>query len=148
MRRYGPGLIWTPSILLMTPIEYPLHSFSTFQYFLFKCIGVPGMCPEPRWIDYPAPRSPADSFVMAGPIRHCLLRACIINYVIIWNTCKWLIPPMPFVEKTIFVTEKEIICKIIIIIIIIIIFFFLQKITLFVPEKDVTIIGNYVAITL
>ena len=27
-----------------------------------------------RWIDYPAPRS-ADSFVMAGPIRHCLLRA-------------------------------------------------------------------------
>ena len=34
------------------------------------------MCPEPRWIDYPAPRSPADSFVMAGPIIHCLLQAC------------------------------------------------------------------------
>ena len=33
------------------------------------------MCPEPRWIGYPAPRSPADSFAMAGPIRHCLLRA-------------------------------------------------------------------------
>ena len=77
MRRSGPGLIWTPCILLMTPIEYHLHSFNTFQYVLFKCIGVPGMCPEPRWIDYPAPRSPADSFVMAGPIRHCLLRACI-----------------------------------------------------------------------
>ena len=37
--------------------------------------SMPGMCPDPRWIDYPAPRSPADSFVMAGPIRHCLLRA-------------------------------------------------------------------------
>ena len=55
---------------------------------------------------------------------------------------------MPFVEKTIFVTEKDFICKIIII------FFFTkndvicQKMTLFVPEKDVTIIGNYVAITL
>ena len=35
------------------------------------------MCPEPCWIDYPALRSPADSFVMAGPIRHCLLRACV-----------------------------------------------------------------------
>ena len=46
VRRYGPGLIWTPCILLMTPIEYPLHSFSTFHYFLFKCIRVPGMCPE------------------------------------------------------------------------------------------------------
>ena len=33
------------------------------------------MCPELRWIDYPAPRSPANSFVMAGPIRHGLLRA-------------------------------------------------------------------------
>ena len=76
MWRSGPGFIWTPCILLMTPIEYPLHSFSTFHYFLFKCIWVPGMCPEPRWIDYPAPRSPADSFVMAGPIRHCLLQAC------------------------------------------------------------------------
>ena len=37
------------------------------------------MCPEPRWIDYPAPISPADSFVMAGPIKHCLLRACVQN---------------------------------------------------------------------
>ena len=77
MRRSGPGLIWTPCILLMTPKEYPLHRFSTFHYFLFKCIRVPRMFPEPRWIDYPAPRSPADSFVMAGPIKHCLLRACI-----------------------------------------------------------------------
>ena len=77
MRRSGPGLIWTPCILLTTPKEYPLHRFSTFHYFLFKCIRVPRMCPEPRWIDYPAPRSPADSFVMAGPIKHCLLRACI-----------------------------------------------------------------------
>ena len=41
-----------------------------------KCIWVPGMCPEPRWIDYPVPRSPGESFAMAGPIRHCLLRAC------------------------------------------------------------------------
>ena len=57
-------------------VSIPLHIFSTFHYFLFKCIRVPGMCPEPRWIDYPAPRSPAGSFVMAGPIRHCLLRAC------------------------------------------------------------------------
>ena len=66
MRRSGPGLIWTPCILLMTPIENPLHSFSTFHYFLFKCIRVPGMCPEARWIDYPALRSPAaDNFV--GP---------------------------------------------------------------------------------
>ena len=75
MRRSGPGLIWTPCILLMTPKEYPLHRFSTFHYFVFKCIRVPRMCLEPRWIDYPAPRSPADSFVMAGPIKHCLLRA-------------------------------------------------------------------------
>ena len=66
--------------LLMTPVEYPLHSFSSFHYFLFKCIWVPGMCPEPRWIDYPAPRSPPDSFIMAGPIRRCLLRACIKGY--------------------------------------------------------------------
>ena len=35
-----------------------------------------GMCPEPRWTDYPAPRSPVDSFAMTGPIRHCLLLAC------------------------------------------------------------------------
>ena len=35
----------------------------------------------------------------------------IINYVIIWSTCKWRITPMPFEKKTIFVTEKEIICK-------------------------------------
>ena len=44
--------------------------------FCLKCILVEELCPESRWIDYPAPRSPADSFVMAGPIRHCLLRAC------------------------------------------------------------------------
>ena len=43
-------------------------------------------------------------------------------------------PPMPFEEKTIFVTEKDIICK--------------KKKTLFVPEKDVTIFGNDVTITL
>ena len=36
----------------------------------------------------------------------------IINYVIIWSTSKWLIPPMPFDEKTIFVTEKDVICNI------------------------------------
>ena len=42
---------------------------------------------------------------------------------------------MPFEEKTIFVTEKDV-------------FFFIQKKTLFVPEKDVTIFGNDVAITL
>ena len=46
-----------------------------YSIFCLKCIEVPGMCPEPRWIDYPAPRSQADSFAMAGPIRHCLLRA-------------------------------------------------------------------------
>ena len=44
----------------------------------------------------------------------------------------------------IFVTEKDVICKkkkkIF--------FFFLQKKTLFVPEKDVTIMGNDVTITL
>ena len=50
-----------------------------YTSFCLKCIEVPGMCPEPRWIDYPAPRSQADSFAMAGPIRHCLLRACIIE---------------------------------------------------------------------
>ena len=33
MRRSGPGLLWTPCILLMTPKEYPLHRFSTFHYF-------------------------------------------------------------------------------------------------------------------
>ena len=38
----------------------------------------------------------------------------------------------------IFVTEKDVIC----------IFFFFTKKTLFVPEKDVTILGNYVTITL
>ena len=68
----------------------------------------------------------------------------IINCVIIWthwSTCKWVIPPMPFEEKTIFVTEKEVICK--------------KKFkkkkkkkTFFVPEKDVTIMGNDVTITL
>ena len=46
-------------------------------------------------------------------------------------------PPMPFEEKTIFVTEKEVICN-----------FFSPKKTLFVPEKDVTIMGNDVTITL
>ena len=43
-----------------------------------------------------------------------LFYSSIINYVIIWthwSTCKWLIPPMPFEEKTIFATEKEVICK-------------------------------------
>ena len=77
----------------------------------------------------------------------CILRAqniyktkysSIINYVIIWSTCKWLI----LEEKIIFVTEKDVICKkkkn----------FFFIQKKTLFVPEKDVTILENYVTITL
>ena len=44
---------------------------------------------------------------------------------------------MPFVEKMIFVTEKDIICKIIIIIII---FFFLQKMTLFVAEKTLQLL--------
>ena len=63
----------------------------------------------------------------------------IINYVIIWSTCKWLITPMPFEKKTIFVTEKEIICNF---------FFFFTKKTLFVPKKDVTICENDVAITL
>ena len=37
--------------------------------------------------------------------------SCIINYVIMWSTCKWLIPPMPFEEKRIFVREKDVICK-------------------------------------
>ena len=71
----------------------------------------------------------------------------IINYVIIWthwSTCKWLIPPMPFEEKTIFVTEKEVICKKNVFLFC----FVLQKKTLFVPEKDVTIMGNDVTITL
>ena len=44
---------------------------------------------------------------------------------------------MPFEEKTIFVTEKEVICKKIFFFYFI---FFLQKNTLFVPEKYVTII--------
>ena len=67
----------------------------------------------------------------------------IINYVIIWSTCKWLIIPMPFEKRTIFVTEKDIICKkkkkkkI----------YIYKKKTLFVPEKDVTICENDVAIT-
>ena len=47
---------------------------------------------------------------------------------------------MPFEEKTIFVTEKEVICFFVLV--------FLQKKTLFVPEKDVTIMGNDVTITL
>ena len=46
---------------------------------------------------------------------------------------------MPFEEKTIFVTEKEVICKK---------NKKIQKKTLFVPEKDVTIMGNDVTITL
>ena len=41
--------------------------------FCLQCIWVPEMCPESRCIDYPSPRSPADSLAMAGPIRHCLL---------------------------------------------------------------------------
>ena len=49
-----------------------------FTMFCIKCIWMPEMCPGPRWIDYPAPRSPADCFVMAGPIRHGLLRACSV----------------------------------------------------------------------
>ena len=44
----------------------------------------------------------------------------------------------------IFVTEKDVICKTNFFFF----FFFLQKKTLFVPEKDVTIMGNYVTITL
>ena len=76
-------------------------------------------------------------------VRTCILHAqniyktkysSIINYVIIWSTCNCLIPLMPFEEKTIFVTEKDVIC--------------IKKKTLFVPEKDVTIFGNDVAITL
>ena len=51
---------------------------------------------------------------------------------------------MPFEEKRIFVREKDVICKkkknII--------FFFFTKKTLFVPEKDVTIFGNDVTVTL
>ena len=35
----------------------------------------------------------------------------IINYVIMWSTCKWLIPSIPFEEKRIFVREKDVICK-------------------------------------
>ena len=75
MRRFGPGLIWTPCICPWRLYSLPLYSFRTFYYCFLKYIWVPGMCPGPRWIDYPAPRSPANSFVMAGPIRHCLLRA-------------------------------------------------------------------------
>ena len=43
----------------------------------------------------------------------------------------------------IFVTEKDVICKYFFFF-----FFFFYKKTLFVPEKDVTIMGNYVTITL
>ena len=60
---------------------------------------------------------------------------------------------MPFEEKRIFVREKDVICikkkkNLFVIIIIIIFFFFFTKKTLFVPEKDVTIFGNDVTITL
>ena len=57
---------------------------------------------------------------------------------------------MPFEEKRIFVREKDVICKkkkkkknyyFFF-------FFFFTKKTLFVPEKDVTIFGNDVTITL
>ena len=47
----------------------------------------------------------------------------------------------------IFVTEKDVICKKNIFFFFFF-FFFLQKKTLFVPEKDVTIMGKYVTITL
>ena len=30
--------------------------YTIYTIFCLKCIWVPGMCPEPRWIDYPAPR--------------------------------------------------------------------------------------------
>ena len=63
-------------------MEYPIVVLVRFTLFCLKCIWMPEMCPAPRWIDYPAPRSPADSFVMAGPIRHCLLRACIRRGII------------------------------------------------------------------
>ena len=56
-------------------VSHCCNSFSTLNYVLLKMHLVPGMCPEPRWIDYTSPRSAADSFAMAGPIRHCLLRA-------------------------------------------------------------------------
>ena len=72
--------IWTRPHLdtLYFPLTpTPFTVLVLFTIFCF-CIWVPGMCPEPGWIDYPAPRSPADSFVMAGPIRHCLLRACVV----------------------------------------------------------------------
>ena len=56
-----------------------------FTLVCLQCIWVPGMCPENRWIYNPAPRSPSDSFVMAGPIRHCFLRAWVkCMYVCIW----------------------------------------------------------------
>ena len=48
----------------------------------------------------------------------------------------------------IFVTEKDVICKKIIFFFFFFFFFFLQKKTLFVPEKDVTIMGNDVTIML
>ena len=49
----------------------------------------------------------------------------------------------------IFVTEKDVICKKKNYIFYLFFYFiFLQKKTLFVPEKDVTIMGNYVTITL
>ena len=38
MEHIGAANGLTPCIVLMTPIEYPLHSFTTFHYFLFKCI--------------------------------------------------------------------------------------------------------------
>ena len=55
---------------------------------------------------------------------------------------------MPFEEKRIFVREKDVICKKIKIKIFFLLLFFFTKKTLFVPEKDVTIFGNDVTITL
>ena len=73
--------IWTPCIFHAWRLcQYGVShcSLVRFTMFCLKCIWMPEMCPAPRWIGYPAPRSPADSFVMAGPIRHGLLRACFI----------------------------------------------------------------------
>ena len=67
--------IWTRPHLdtvyyLMTPIEsHIVQGFSNLYYFLLKMhLGAEDVPAELRWIDYPASRSPADSFVMAGPI--------------------------------------------------------------------------------
>ena len=74
--------IWTMQAssghLVFAHAAYNIVSHCTvlvlYTVFCLTCNWVPGMCHEPRWIGYPAPRSPADSFAMAGPIRHCLLR--------------------------------------------------------------------------